>query len=261
VKLFKRFLLGVWFLLCFFHNLVSLRYKVYILGSKHGRWAILNDLSFSYQNSLSAGLGEDASFEIELINLYGGKVFFIDPTPRALAHFDLILDSLGSTKSTGYSSDGSQSTRSYDLSTINRDSLQILPFALSNEDGVKRFFLPLDKKNVSHSLFSRPNLNSSDDYIDVNSICFTSLINLTNLTKIDLIKLDIEGSEIEVLLDLIRSNISVNQILVEFDSFPSFSIRKNLDILNCHKLLIGSGYKLVKIIFPSNFTYIQSSAQ
>lgn len=261
MKLLKRFLLGIWYFVCLFQNLLFLRYKTYILGSKHGKWAILSDPSFSYQYILSAGLGEDASFEIELINLFGGKVFFIDPTPRALLHFDSILESIGSPKSKEYSSDGSQSVKSYDLSTISSVSLQIIPFALSSEDGIKRFFLPLNKINVSHSLISRPNLNSSENYIDVNSICIASVLNLTNLPKIDLLKLDIEGSEIEVLFDLIDSKITVNQILVEFDSFPSFSIRKNLVIFNCHKFLTVSGYKLVKIVFPSNFTYVLSSIQ
>jgi FkbM family methyltransferase len=261
MKFSKKFLLGFWYVICSFLNLYFLRFKTYNLGSKHGKWAISKETRFSYKYILSAGLGEDASFEIELMNLFGGEVVFIDPTPRALLHFNLILKSIGNPKSKEYTLDGSQNVESYNLSSIKYNSLRIFPFALSSEVGMKRFFSPLDNENVSYSLISRPDLNSTKDYFDVESVNLRVALDMTGFPKIDLLKLDIEGSEIEVLLDFINLEISINQILVEFDSFPCFSIRKNINILNCHKALIASGYKLVGIVFPSNFTYVLNRIQ
>ena len=40
---------------------------------------------------VSAGVGEDISFDIELMNNFQAKLFLIDPTPRAIATYKKLL--------------------------------------------------------------------------------------------------------------------------------------------------------------------------
>ena len=67
---------------------------------------------------ISCGVGEDISFEIELIAKCNLSVILIDPTPRSIIHFESICDRLGKQKEHSYSTSGSQIASSYDLSNI-----------------------------------------------------------------------------------------------------------------------------------------------
>ena len=61
------------------------------LGTNYGGWCIpintaLNENSIIY----SGGVGEDISFDLQLQDKYGCNIVLIDPTKRALKHFDEI---------------------------------------------------------------------------------------------------------------------------------------------------------------------------
>lgn len=75
-----------------------------------------------------------------------------------------------------------------------------------------------------------------------------------------MIKLDIEGSEIEVLNQMIDEKILPNQILVEFDELNKvneIAIKRFLDI---HQKLLLKEYQLIKTSskFP-DFLYIKKT--
>ena len=61
------------------------------LGTNYGGWCIpintaLNENSIIY----SGGVGEDISFDLQIQDKYGCNIVLIDPTKRALKHFDEI---------------------------------------------------------------------------------------------------------------------------------------------------------------------------
>ena len=73
---------------------------------------------------ISCGLGEDASFEIELLKVYNCKIVMIDPTPRSNKHYTLIKKNFGKKISTTYKEhSGNQLISSYDLRAINKKTL------------------------------------------------------------------------------------------------------------------------------------------
>ena len=75
------------------------------------------------------------------------------------------------------------------------------------------------------------------------------------MKQVDILKLDIEGAEIDVLKDVLKSNNLPKQILVEFDirRKPSFKNKKILKQI--HNLLL-SKYDLIKINTKGDFTYL-----
>ncbi|MDQ7034160.1 MAG: FkbM family methyltransferase [Anaerolineae bacterium] len=64
-------------------------------------------------------------------------------------------------------------------------------------------------------------------------------------SHIDILKLDIEGAEYDVIDDVLKSGVSVGQILIEFHHrFAGLSIRKTI---NTTKKLQKHGYKLFHV--------------
>lgn len=159
-----------------------------------------------------------------MINKYKLKVIFVDPTPRSILYLDEIKKNLGSKKSQIYSSNGYQNINSYDLSKIKDDNINFVKQAIwiKSDDELKLYY-PKNKSNVSLSVSNFSNGYKKDtDFIKVKSTTYNDLLKKFNITKLTLIKLDIEGAEYEVILNLLKNNILPDQILVEFDELYTY---------------------------------------
>lgn len=236
----------------------SKKFKYSYLGSKHGGWFLVDDDISKESLILSVGLGEDASFDIELINKYHSKILILDPTPNAIDHYNNILNSIGNSKISSYSETGKQSISSYDLKNIDIKNFVFLPKALWTSSGKIKFYKPLNSDHISHSIINfQNNYSKFSEYIEVESICIDDLAlqMKIDLKKITLMKLDIEGAEIEVLEDCMNKNFKPRQILVEFDELNLFSIKGYKRVYRAHNLLIKNGYQLLKNDKKSNFLY------
>lgn len=189
------------------------------LGSKYGGWRFFNDKSLRGGVYVSAGCGEDISFDIEFIKKYKPrKVALIDPTPRSIVHVENTLARGNNYPLCNYSDNGSQDINSYDLRGIDRSSIKFFKKALWNEVGSIDFFSPLDKNHVSHSIHNLQEVeNNPYNKISVETTTLNNVLLEMDINHIDLLKLDIEGAEIELLLYMIKHKIMPTQICVEFD--------------------------------------------
>jgi hypothetical protein len=99
------------------------------------------------------------------------------------------------------------------------------------------------------------NYATDTPYIEVQSITIDQLMSEFKIDTIDLIKLDIEGAEIEVIIDLLQKGIYPKQILVEYDelSKPSRKSKKRIEL--AHNALVNSEYILL-CKDGINFTYL-----
>jgi len=70
-----------------------------------------------------------------------------------------------------------------------------------------------------------------------------------------LLKLDIEGVEIDVIRDMINKEIYPCQILVEFEELGSPSLRGKRDVEEIDRLLRDRDYQLIVFSPPSNCSY------
>lgn len=157
------------------------------LGSDYGGWWIpstgLGPESICY----CVGVGEDATFDLALVETFGCQVISLDPTPRAVNYM-----------------------KKLDLP----EKLNFLAIGVADSDRDARFYEPRDS---SHASFSMTNLQRTEKYIVATVKTPRSLMNQLGHTTIDLIKLDIEGAEYEVIDSLHREEIYPRVLCVELD--------------------------------------------
>lgn len=228
------------------------------LGSAYGGWAFVDRPALRRGTILSCGLGEDASFDVEIAQRFGASVIIVDPTPRAIAHFDAMVARLGQSAQAVYVPGGSQPVTAYDLSGITADRLRLVPKALTNESGVVRFYAPADPASVSHSIINfQHGYSSTTPHIEVPSIDFATLSKEHDLGDVALAKFDIEGAEIAVLPQMLAAGVRPEQVLVEFDelNWPSRRSRSNFD--RVHGQLLANGYVPVHFDKRSCVSYLR----
>jgi len=200
-----------------------------------------------------------------MIKKYNLKVIFIDPTPRAISHFESIMSSFDKLKnskeySKEYSKDGRQCASSYDLTGLNKDNFFLIKKAIWSESKKNlKFFYPINRSNVSMSVsnFSN-NYNQNSEHILVETISYDDVIKNFNIKFLPLIKLDIEGAEEYVLSKIIQSQVQPKQILVEFDELYTYEIKQLLKYRMIHKKLTKAGYTSIVTNHFSNQLYIKN---
>lgn len=223
-------------------------YHLTSLGSGHCGWTFVEDPALQNGVIVSAGLGEDGSFDVEFAAKYNATVHIIDPTPRAIDHFRALIARAGLPSETGYSETGTQPPESYDLSNVAEDQIQLHEVAIWNERTRVRFFMPKNTAHVSHSIVNFQNEYANDTpFIEVDAMPMTDVLHEIGVgpDQIALLKLDIEGAEIEVVESILAEGITPKQILVEFDEFNAPTRRGIARISRTHALLLDRGYKIV----------------
>ena|SRR5215467_10880447 len=195
------------------------------LGTAYGGWSFAEDERFYGSTIISCGLGEDASFDVEFAARYHAKVILVDPTPRAIEHYEQIRQRMGKPRQTSYVEGGQQPISAYDLSTLTADSLYLVPKAIWTHDGTAKFFAPANPVFVSHSLTG---INGRDSHITVECTTMDRLLREIGIRQPVLVKLNIEGVASRVLLDMFRKHIYPRQILVEFEEERKTSLSQCL---------------------------------
>lgn len=233
-------------------------FNIINLGSNYGGWSFVDDDSLKESTIISAGLGEDASFDVEFAAKYNAKIIIVDPTPRAINHFNQIVNSLGNPSKLKYSKDGCQPIDAYDLSSITKDNFLFVTKALWNKNTFLKFFEPTNPHDVSHSIVNyQNNYSENTKSIEVEAVTLDSLLLDLNLNASDihLMKFDIEGAEIEVIKRCIDVGIMPRQILVEFDELHIPSSKGFSRVSMVDELLRDNGYKLLKTDGNADFLY------
>ena len=219
------------------------------LGSEYGGWTFSSLPTERSIKLISAGVGEDISFEVEFCSHYSRThVALLDPTERSLIHVNQTLERLGESSVEAYSESGKQSPRSYDLRKVSTDHLSFLNVALwTNSLGI----MLEEPENPEHVSFRRRRKFTQPTRFFQTVEIEEALRHIHSFDRKEdyclLIKLDIEGSEIEVLKDILRKRIKPCQFLVEFDTLR-WAVSQ--DILNFIWIFIRlriSGYILVHL--------------
>lgn len=107
-------------------------------------------------------------------------------------------------------------------------------------DGPQTFFPPKDPTHVSHSI---PNIQgtSTEGFV---AMCrsLPSVMNELGHTRIDLLKLDVEGAEFEVLAPVVRGETSPRILAIEFHPQSLSSLRETLRFV---RKLGDQGYQVL----------------
>ena len=161
----------------------------------------------------SGGVGNDITLEHELVKQSGCTVVLFDPSPTGTATMEKPENRL--------------------------PQFRFYPFALAAREG--HLTLAPPRHAAEGSWFAQA---PGTETIQVPCIDLASLMRKNGHERIDLLKIDIEGSEYEVLDDLLKKRIPVRQICVEFHHGMLPGIRRSQSIRAILRLL-AAGYGLI----------------
>lgn len=143
----------------------------------------------------SFGIGEDLSFSEQILEKES-YVYAFDPTPRAIKF-----------------------VAKHDLSKS--QNFFFYPYGISDNDGKVNFYLPRNKQYVSGSEILQKNVDP-DDVISVDMYCLKTIVKKLGHTRIDILKLDVEGSEFKVIQNIMNGDKKVDIGLVCMETHERF---------------------------------------
>lgn len=156
------------------------------LGTAYGGWWVPRSLAGPGSVCYCAGVGEDASFDLELVSR-GCLVLAMDPTPRAIAYVAALSPAPG---------------------------FRFVAVGLAGSDRTERFYAPRDPEHVSHSM---TNLQRTSSYFEAPVKSLVTLMREHGHDRVDLLKMDIEGGQHEVLAAMHRDGVYPTVLCIEFD--------------------------------------------
>lgn len=175
--------------------------------------SILNRNSIVY----SFGIGEDISFDRAIIEEHECQVFGFDPTPKSIEWVS-----------------GQQLPQKFTFAGYGIDS----------KTGFVNFNLPKNKDYVSGSVVNHKNV-SEDNIVSVPMKSFNDITTELGHQHIDVLKMDIEGSEYLLIDDILSTKIRIDQILIEVhERFFNDGKSKTHNLL---KSLKHSGYAIFAV--------------
>ena len=146
------------------------------------------------------GAGEDISHDIEIANKLNSNIYIIDPTPRAIKHYEYVKNILEGKDKIIYDKKfgGGNPYEYWKIileNKIDTDKIIYNNCGIGTEDSIQKFYLPSNEEYVSCSLVKGM---KGEKYINVNVKKLRSIMNEYGHNNIDLLKMDIEGSECDV---------------------------------------------------------------
>lgn len=193
------------------------------IGSDYGGWFISPDLIPEGSTIISAGIGEDITFDEYLINLKSCFIVGVDPTLKShnfienkkVENFKLIKKAL----------------------------------TASNEKEIK-IFKQKNPEYVSESIIPS-NSNSSEKFHICPTITLGEL--LSSYPDASVIKMDIEGAEYDIISNL--QDLRIPQLCIEFHHFCTDFTEQ--DTLDCLKKLYNLGYTMQYTPNGKEYTFVR----
>jgi FkbM family methyltransferase len=170
------------------HLKKGIKLKSVWYGNQYGGFYVYPDLLNENSIIYSFGIGRDVSFDTAVIRNHNCRVFGFDPTPKSI---DWIKDQDISPKFTFH-----------DL-------------GISDKSGFCDFYFPKNPDNVSGSIVKQDNIDVGEK-TTVKMRSMKDIMNDLGHTHIDILKMDIEGAEYSVIENILDSDISIDQVLIEF---------------------------------------------
>lgn len=220
-----------WRFRIFYLLLLRKRSDLITLGEPAGgcSWTVCSSLLGRQSIVYSGGVGNDVSFERALVNRFGCDVVLCDPSPT-----------------------GEQTMQ---RSQNKLPQFHFRPLALADRRGKLRLARPL---NQTGDWWLSSNENESGS-LELPCTDLASLMAERGHAHIDLLKLDIEGSEYAVLDDLLAHRLPVRQICVEYHHGILPGIARSKTISSILRLL-ARGYKLVDQNI-ANHTFVRNASK
>lgn len=191
----------------------QIRCRREVFGKDPCAWCICPDGLTRDSVVYSFGVGRDVSFDLDLIDRFGLTVHAFDPTPGSI---------------------------SWVKSQMLPPQFHMHDFGLAHFDGTLRLYPPVIPDHISHSFLYRE--KTADWAIDVPVMRLGTIASNLGHSRIDLLKMDIEGAEYPTLAECLDSSPLIDQLLVEFHHrMPGAGLertRQALRALRAHDFLV-----------------------
>ena len=171
----------------FKHLRIGLHCKSQWYGNQYGGFNLNPNLINENSIVYSFGIGEDISFDEALIDAHKCHVYGFDPTPKSI---------------------------DWCSKQVLPENFHLYEFGISDKTGKVLFHLPKNNEHVSGSLILQNNV-SNKHFIEVEMKSMTEILKILKHEKIDVLKMDIEGSEYDVIKSFLKSGIQINQMVIE----------------------------------------------
>ncbi len=214
--------------------------KLTYIGSKYHGYTIPDHLLTKESVCYCIGAGEDVSFDTELKRIFDAKVFVFDPMPEGRDYFMRLKQAVAVGDSLPVEGD---TEFRYRISSQKLDEITYEEKGVWNKETVMRFYSPVLDNYPSHSVYLFKN---SGKYIDAPVDRLSHFMKKFGHTKLDLVKMEIEGAEYTVLDTIVKDKLDVKVICVEFDEiFHVRDIRYMFRIRKARRQLEKAGFTLV----------------
>ena len=197
------------------HVEMAPRRDLVTLGTDYGGWTIPQTFLRPDSVCFLAGVGGDASFDLEIMARYGCAVHAFDPAPKSAAY---VRDAIDDPR--------------YDFH----------PVGLSDADGEEPFFVPDAPGGISLLGYGTEVAGS----FPVRSV--VSLMHELGHGHIDLLKLCTEGFENRILTAMLAADVRPRVLCVEF-------CRGNWQSVRAYDELKDAGYALVHAQLPAAYDW------
>ncbi len=203
------------------------------------------------------GAGTDISLDTELVTNFKAQVFIFDPMPYALAHFQGLVRSTQAGNS--FAADNNEQGYRYAISAAELATITYRTIGIWNEKKLVKFYSPTKATYAGHSI---TNLQNTASYIEAKVDKLVNVMRELGHQHIDLLKLEIEGSEYTVIDNMLADNLDVRIILVEFDEFHHRRRLARLlairHIEQSSRKLLKAGYKLAHSVNFYKRTFVRA---
>lgn len=179
----------------------------------------------------SFGVGEDVSFDLELIRAFGCEVYAFDPTPRSVA---------------------------FVASQVRDEHFHFTAIGIAASDGTVTVGKPENPNHVSHYKPAKGPIGDSGRWTQFEVKRYDTIRRELGHARVDLLKLDIEGFEFEVIPDLARADVLPAQVLVDFHH-GMYGYRE-ADTSRAVKALGMAGYALFHVAENGHGSFISRNA-
>jgi FkbM family methyltransferase len=166
-------------------------------GSELAGWWIETEGLDAQSTILSAGVGEDITFDLALIQRFGCPILAFDPPPKAVAYAERFRA---------------------------ESRFRFEACGVAENDGEIRLAPP---DNPHHASFSISRHASSPQSFPFPVKSLKTILGETGWEAFDLVKMDIEGSEYGVIDSIIGDRIPIRQLCVEFHHTIASEIGRN----------------------------------
>ncbi len=200
-------------------------------GTSYGGFYINPNLLTNQSVIYSFGIGKDISFDMACSNHHQSSIYAFDPTPKSIKWI-----------------------KEQKLPA----NFHFFDFGISvGDQEFTVFYLPKNTKSVSGSTI-QSDVFDTNNSIKLPMKSFAKITEMLHHTHIDVLKIDIEGSEYEVLEDILTTKISINQLLIEFhdrlfdmQTYKSVEIVKKLNEAGYHIFGCSKSFEEVSFIHAS----------